>query len=589
MKPAGTYLHFEGTYRGVYRGGQVASAAGTHTFKAIDWVWLEVTLVTRLASRQVNEEKVLDFYYAPQLPHSTSFRMPGRPGTQVILVGPERKAFAGTIYDVIMRQHTTNANDAEITVKDPNGKSVALDAMEISGTIRFSIPDTTVVAAQPTLVSGATPAQPVGTVFQSPRLNYTTPTPDNNPNLTPTPAAAQPAAPGKTSSCLGNIGALIVALVLVKWLPVIGIILIVSLIANAISTKTTPGMAMPTPKEKVGCFSSILLLIGIVTCVQAFTNAPRTIFYALLFVTLCLLISRIQTRAVWRVLIGLLFMLTMIGYWANYFHFDWQKLFESKKNEGRTSIQPPVPIEVTDKNGNKKIDSLYQHEVHWDDFSQRSFMEQYNTSLSQFEQSNRMHNALSGVDPRGDARSYWSSIYQSLARNDDAKLDSIVDYFSHQRDSLQLNPLETAEAVVTFIQEIPYYLLHDGTCDEAVAHGNDFMAEYHAQGKPCMAGVVAGLQSPYEFVHNLKGDCDTRSVLCHTILVKLGIPSSVWVSEAHGHSIIGIGVAGSGNNYKAVNGQRHFATELTAKGFRVGMISPDHTDMDNWIITLKTP
>ena len=65
MKPAGTYLHFEGTYRGVYRGGKVTSAAGTHTFKELDWVWLEVTPVTRLAARSVQEERVLDFYFAP--------------------------------------------------------------------------------------------------------------------------------------------------------------------------------------------------------------------------------------------------------------------------------------------------------------------------------------------------------------------------------------------------------------------------------------------------------------------------------------------------------------------------------------------
>ena len=270
-------------------------------------------------------------------------------------------------------------------------------------------------------------------------------------------------------------------------------------------------------------------------------------------------------------------------------NLDWRKYFDPRKEEGRATIEPPVPIEVTDKDGNKKIDSLFHHEVHWDDFSQRSYLGEYSTTLSQYEQSNRMHNALAGVEARGDVRTYWTSIYQSLARNDQAKLDSIVDYFQTQRDSLRLNPTETAEAVVTFIQEIPYYLLHDGTCEEAMSQGNDFMNEYHAEGRPCLAGVVAGLQSPYEFVHNLKGDCDTRSVLCHTILTRLGIPSSVWVSEAYGHSIIGIGVAGSGNNYKTVDGQRHFATELTAKGFRVGMISPDHTDMDNWLITLTNP
>ena len=588
MKPAGTYLHFEGTYRGVYRGGKVSSAAGTHTFKEIDWVWLEVTPVTRLDSRNVLEERVLDFYFAPQLPKKSMFRLPGNHGTHVILVGPEKKAFGGTIYDVVMWQHTVGSGDSEITIKDPNGKPVALDALEISGTIRFSIPDTTVVTPQPTVTNAGPQPHVAGTPYQPPTVNYTPPTESifSNPTIASPLTTAQPASPGKASGCAGNIGALILALLVLKWSPIIGIFLILGLIANAIQSKTSAGLPTQGGKENFGCVSTPLLLIGIVTCLLAFIHAPRAIFYALLFMTLLYLISRIQTKAVWRVLIGIFFVLTLIGYWSNYFHFDWQLLFEERKAEGRSTIEPPVPIEVTDKDGNKKIDSLFHHHISWDDFEQRSYIGEYSTTLSQYEQSHRMHSALAGVEARGDVRTYWTSIYQSLARNDQAKLDSIVGYFQSQRDSLRLNPTETAEAVVTFIQEIPYYLLHDGTCDEAMSQGNDFMTEYHAEGKPCLAGVIAGLQSPYEFVHNLKGDCDTRSVLCHTILSKLGIPSSVWVSEVYGHSIIGIGVAGAGNNYKTVNGQRHFATELTAKGFRVGMISPDHTDMDNWLITI---
>jgi hypothetical protein len=586
VKPAGTYLHFEGTYRGVYRGGTLSSAAGSYTFKELDWVWLEVTPITQLGARNVEEERVLDYYYAPQLPKKSMFRMPWKPGTNVILVGPEKKAFSGTIYDVLMRQHTVGSGEADITIKDPNGKPVAIDAMEMSGSIRFSILDK---ASPPTtLPNGIASTHVSGTSYHPPSVNYAMPEISSSatPAFAPLLTKALPASPGKVSGCLGTIGALILALLLLKWMPIIGIFLLLGLVANTIQSKTTSGVPEQSGKGKFGCLSTVLLLIGIATCIQSFMHAPRTIFYVVLFVTLCYLISRIQTKAVWRVLLSILFILTMVGYWAQYFHFDWQHLFESRKTDGRTSIEPPIPIEVTDKNGNKITDSLYHHEVHWDDFSQRSYIGAYSTTLSKFYQSNRMHNALAGVEARGDVRTYWSSIYQSLVRNDEAKVDSIVNYFQAQRDSLTLNPLETAEAVVTFIQEIPYYLLHDGTCAEAMSQGNQFISEYHQEGKPCLAGVVAGLQSPYEFLHNHKGDCDTRSILCHTLLSRLGIPSSVWVSEVYGHSIIGIGVAGSGNNYKTLNGQRHFATELTAKGFRVGMISPDHTEMDNWLITI---
>jgi hypothetical protein len=591
VKPAGTYLHFEGTYRGVYRGGKVSGAAGTHTFKEMDWVWLEVTPIKRLARRNAEEECVLDFYFAPQIPSKSMLRAPWNRGANVVLIGPEKRAFAGTIYDVVMWQHTTGSSEAEITIKDPNGKMVAHDALEISGTIRFSIPDRTLTAPQPALANINPSEGDKESALTSPTINYAPPETSRLTAsfLTPLLAKASPASPGKVSGCVGSVIVLIVALLLLKWMPLVGIFLLLGLIANAIQSKTTSGIPASGARGNFGCLTTMLLLIGLGTCIHSFMHVPRSIFYVVLFVTLCYVISRIQTKAIWRVLLSILFILSMIGYWSQYFHFDWQRLFESRKSEGRTTIEPPIPIEVTDKNGNKKTDSLYHHEVHWDDFSQRNYIGIYSTTLSQFDQSNRMHNALSGVEARGDVRTYWSSIYQSLVRNDEAKLDSIVNYFQTQRDSLNLNPTATAEAVVTFIQEIPYYLLHDGTCEEAMSQGNQFMSEYHTEGKPCLSGVVAGLQSPYEFVHNLKGDCDTRSILCHTLLSKLGIPSSVWVSEVYGHSIIGIGVAGAGNNYKTIDGQRHFATELTAKGFRVGMISPDHTDMDNWLITITNP
>jgi hypothetical protein len=48
-----------------------------------------------------------------------------------------------------------------------------------------------------------------------------------------------------------------------------------------------------------------------------------------------------------------------------------------------------------------------------------------------------------------------------------------------------------------------------------------------------------------------------------------------------------VGVAGNSGNYKQVSGTRHFATELTAKGFRVGMIAPQHNNMNNWNVVLN--
>ena len=582
-------LHFEGTFRGIYRGGKVAASPGTHTFKTIDWLWLEVTPVTKLPHRLVDEERVSNFFFASELPKLRGWRLLGQRSTEVILVGSERKAFAGTIYDAVMWVNTPDQDQPEIVIKESSGKPIAQDAFEISGTIRFSIPEP-IKAAAPVL------AQP--TVFPLGTASAATTTPSFTFNdsvtaasqlsYTPPPPTLQTGTGKRASGCAGNIGGVIVALLLMKWLPIVGVIALLGILLNAVQLpKNAPSTV--TGKEQIGCLGIILLFAAFGTCAHAWIHAPRITFYALLFITLVYWTTRTNTRAVWKVLFGIITLLTLLGYWSVNTHFDWRRFLQPPKTEGRVRTEPPVPIKVTDRNGKKQADSLYRHTAQWDDFMNRSYEETYSTTLGQFTQSSRMHQALSGVDPRGNVQMYWTSIYQALVKNDEAKLDSLANYFVIQRDSLALSPTETAEAVVTFIQEIPYYLVHDGTCEEAANAGNAFMTEYHAEGKPCLANMTAGIQGPYEFIHNLKGDCDTRAVLCFTILSKLGIPSSVWVSEVYGHSIIGIGTPASGNNYKTVGTQRHFATELTAKGFRVGMISPDHTDMDNWIITLKTP
>jgi hypothetical protein len=229
-------------------------------------------------------------------------------------------------------------------------------------------------------------------------------------------------------------------------------------------------------------------------------------------------------------------------------------------------------------------DYLVDHEVQWDDFIDNDYIGKYTTSTLKFAESNRMHNAWASV-PQNRVSNFWGEIYDDMSNSDSPKLDSLVRYFQNERQAKGLNELEAAEMVVAFIQEIPYVLVHDGSCAEASADGG-FTAEYHAEGRECLPEIVAGVQSPYEFLHNMQGDCDTRSLLGYTILSKMKIPCSIWVSQAYGHSIMGVALPAQSKNYKTVNGMRHFGVELTARGYRVGMMASDQTDMDNWKVVL---
>ena len=227
---------------------------------------------------------------------------------------------------------------------------------------------------------------------------------------------------------------------------------------------------------------------------------------------------------------------------------------------------------------------LKDHDVQWSDFIQNYYHAQYTTSTKQFEECGKRHEAWREVS-FNDEMLFYHDLYEDLYRGDQTLLDSLVKYFSDQRQNKTLDALKTAEMVVTFVQEIPYVLVHDGTCGSATAQGG-FIAEYHAEGKPCIGNVLGGVLSPYEFAHTMDGDCDTRSLFAYTLLERLGIRASIWVSREYGHSVLGVAVPVNSPNYKKISGLRYFGTELTAKGFRVGMIAPEHANMKNWNIVI---
>ena len=255
-----------------------------------------------------------------------------------------------------------------------------------------------------------------------------------------------------------------------------------------------------------------------------------------------------------------------------------------KTDEGAIKSTKPRLNPLQDTFAQMPWDYLSDHRIEWSDFITNRYIANYATSSKSYDDSKKQHAAWANPQTN-DVLSFWNGIYATFSAHDYEKLDSLVTYFDNERRRKNLDLTGTAEMVVAFIQEIPYYLIHEGTCKEASEYGG-FVQEYHASGKPCLPGIVAGVQTPYEFIHNLKGDCDTRSLLGFTLLSRLGIPSSIWISEVYGHSVLGVGVPGPVNNIKSVKGFRHAAVELTAKGFRIGMLSAEHANMNNWDVVL---
>jgi hypothetical protein len=275
--------------------------------------------------------------------------------------------------------------------------------------------------------------------------------------------------------------------------------------------------------------------------------------------------------------------LFIVYYFNNNKHFIKSELKPQKTEDGSVKMYPPE--EDRDNPDPNIKDFLSKKELNWWDFLNKSYQIIYSTSSVNYRKST-MNREASIPQTAQDENEFYSSIYNKLNQFDNKFLDSFIDKIQVKRKKANLNVPQTAEMVVTMIQEIPYVLVHEQSCQKAVAEaGSGFIKDYHEDKKPCMPNIAAGVQSPYEFAHNLKGDCDTRALLGYTILKRMGIPSSIWISTAYGHSVLGVGVPAQGNNYKIVDNVKHYAVELTAKGYRLGMISPEQRNMNNWKIS----
>lgn len=222
-------------------------------------------------------------------------------------------------------------------------------------------------------------------------------------------------------------------------------------------------------------------------------------------------------------------------------------------------------------------DSLL-HVRQWKDYQIKQFSGKYYTYYPEFDNSVQFRNKFESND--------FSEIYQTLINKDQKTIEVYAKLFDSLNTANKWNRQQLAEAIVTSIQSIPYVLVHDQSCQQAIQEsGSSFLIQYHKDGKECLPNIKFGVQGGYEFMHNLKGDCDTRSLLCFELLSRFKFPVAMLISEEYGHCILGIDLPMKG---KSVGNYRHnyLVWETTAPGFKPGELSPEISDMDKWHIAI---
>lgn len=167
---------------------------------------------------------------------------------------------------------------------------------------------------------------------------------------------------------------------------------------------------------------------------------------------------------------------------------------------------------------------------------------------------------------------YWGYVYQKLVEKNGHHVDFVADSLLDLARKRELSRFDLAELMVTFVQDIPYTLISSKDCEE------DYTG-------PCRGNEAFGILSPYEFLHSLQGDCDTRSVLLYTMLKKAGFHPLIVVSREYAHAMIALDVPATGDfiNYQR---QKYYFWETTSHGWSPGMLPPSTNNVQYWKIAL---
>lgn len=522
--------HIKGKFIGTYE-SKGSNSMGYFNFSKIHWTYLKIEDLELLTDFDFEASKTGDFWFNEKIIQKTKFNF-YKKTTEVFIPKGETEYFSDDLHNVIIKN---------IVVKKDAFSFKPHSFIEVTGDIYFQV-ETKPIVIQKTIE-----------IKVGPILNST-----------------------GSGVNVDESGA--------DWIE--NDISKNNVIESQPETVTGPIISDPinTPSNYKWIWNLLGILFWLGFLMFCWFNFPK-LFYIFLFIGLGWLLTRFFGKSVFGKIFSFLLIFILFGIGLTYFSNKSKDLVPVETKDGKIKISPP--IKTDQKEGSNNKDFSTEKEVQWFDFINNQYLAKYATSSLLFFESQKTAAELATKGNPSSTVSYYNGLYAGMVKNDSPKIKDIVKQFADKSRAKNLNQLQTAEMVTTFVQEIPYFLVHDYTCQKVIEDSNSaFITSYHRDGKPCLPNVPGGVQSPYEFLHNLKGDCDTRSLLAFTILKELHISASIWVSEAYGHSILGVGLPVAGGVYKTVEGVNHYGVELTAKGFRIGMVGPDNKNMSNWDIAL---
>ncbi|TSE04235.1 hypothetical protein [Aquimarina algiphila] len=334
-------------------------------------------------------------------------------------------------------------------------------------------------------------------------------------------------------------------------------------------------------QNKLGCFSFpaiiVLAIIGS-SFVQTFLPVSSFTSFAIVLLTFSWILGKIQDsnqkKSNWRYMIYSGFVIIFIL--GIRYAITTIPTFQETQ-------QPEISEDIYREKVLEKGDSimLLRQKRAWTDNYGNSFEGKFSVREKEYISSKTAY----ANNSQKHKQQTWGKLYQYLATSDTPKLDLILEELEKIKTKNKLNPFEFAEMVVTFIQDIPYAFVFDTACQSPDKYEDSIRILLEKCKDCCIGRIPFGIQNPVGFMGNLKGDCDTRTVIIYAILSHFGYDVAILNSDYYKHSILGLHIPAKGK-FKIKNGKRYYVWETTNKYFTIGTLPKNFDNINHWYFVL---
>ena len=356
-------------------------------------------------------------------------------------------------------------------------------------------------------------------------------------------------------------------------------------------TVWSPWEKIPGGTEPGGCFKQLLGIIGLLLFIAFLIAVLPGFIYIIGFFVILFLIGLLGPYFKWifRIL-GIILLFAFFGSLVktctNRNHYNPIPV-EDTNRESSSVVTPIVDDNsnnvINPNNINQKDYWIKRYRV-WKDYNGKKYEGYYQLKKSDWDNSTGHKNSLTINSNNYNA---YDQVVYSIKEFDKNKLNRVYPLFDSISKVNKLDKIRFAEMVVSFVQDIPYVLILEDDCNPNL-YNDSFTRKYlSSPNAKCDGYQKFGINTPVEFLANLNGDCDTRTLLLYTIFSHYDYDVALMSSEYYGHSILGINLPLNGIAYTYHN-QRYILWETTIKNAKPGNIPEEVSNLNNWRISLKS-